>query len=151
MSTCRLIVCEKASHFAPALRRELGHKRPSVIETRSLSSCKANLAESPESLVAIETTPDNFEAVVSFVGQIRQQYPQASVVALVNADTICFGALLAEAGAISIFSSVLEVTRLVQMARRKFALATQAELSAQEFVQERMPWPTYASLPTAGS
>src|SRR6478752_7343911 len=114
MSPCRLIVCEKNSHFAPALRGELGQKPPPVVETRSLPGCAAALAESPESLLAIEATPANLELVITFLGQ---------------------------AGAIAVFASVLESPRLAQLAHRKHLQSTLPELTVQEFVNERLPWP----------
>lgn len=141
MPPCRLIVCEKASHFAPALRRELNQNPPSVVETRSLPGCAAALAESPESLVAIETTPANLESVLALIGQFRQQYPQASTVALVNNDSHPASSILAEAGAIAVFTSILESPRLAQLARRKQNYSTPQQLTVQEFVSQHMPWP----------
>ena len=145
MFPCRLIVCEKTSHFAPALRRELIDHPSFVVETRSLPGCLAALAESPESLIAIEVTPANLESAITFIEQVGRRYPQSSTVALVDADTLPASNLLAEAGAIAVFTSVLESSRLAQLAQRKLAQATKPELTLPEFINQRLPWPAFAS------
>lgn len=146
MPPCRIIVCEKNSHFAPAVRRELGQQTQQVVETRSLLGCAAALAESPESLVAIESTPANLELVIAFIGKIRHQYPQATTVALASADSLSASNLLAEAGAIAIFTSVLETPRLAQLAHQKHSQSTPPDLTLQEFINERLPWPALGKI-----
>jgi hypothetical protein len=145
MTNCRLIICEKAAHFAPAVRREMTSGAPPIVETRSLAACEAALAESPESLVAIETTAANLESVVDFLARLNDRYPRTAAVVLLSAETAAAETLLAEAGAIADFRSVLAAPALARLAERKSATASPDDLSVQEFVAERLPWPAYAT------
>src|SRR5262249_54813860 len=145
-----LILCEKTAHFAPAVRRELAGNSSCLVETRGLAACEALLAESPESLVAIEVTAANLESVVDFLSRLNYRYPQAAAVALLMADavpaeTMPAESLLAEAGAIAVFRSVLDVPALARLADRKSASASTSDLSLPEFVAERLPWPAQAT------
>src|SRR5436190_2885022 len=145
MPTCRLIVCEKTSHWAAALRMATGTKQPQIVETRSLAGCEAALAESPASLVAIETTAANIEAASGFIVRVGVRYPQASIVALLAADVLAAGQLMQEAGAIDVVNSVFEAPRVARLAHRQFALAPQHQVDVFEFIAERMPWPAHAT------
>src|SRR6476660_9578414 len=108
MPACRLIVCEKTSHWAAALRACMGRRQPRIVETRSLAACKAELSQAPASLVAIEVTADNVEAALSFIASASQRFSRASVVVLLTADVARAAALFREAGAIDAVLSVLE-------------------------------------------
>src|SRR5205085_6365793 len=107
MANCSLIVCEKNSRFGPALRRELANSRLRVVETRSLAGCEAALVQSPESLVAIEARTANLESVIGFLTTLNRRYPQAAAVALA-VDAPATDSMLAEAGAIAVFCSLVE-------------------------------------------
>ena len=145
MTNCRLIFCEKTAHFAPAARRELSANSPRIVETRSIPGCEAALAESPESLIAIETTADNLEGVIGFLAQLHRRYPRAAAVALLSANAATAEVLLAEAGAIAVFRSMLDAPAIARLAERKAATARLSELSLQDFVAARLPWPAHAS------
>lgn len=145
MPSCRLIVCEKTSHWAAALRAAMGTKQPQVVETRSVPGCEAALAESPASLVAIETTLANIESVLGLMARIADQFPRASVVVLLTAETHGAAPLMPEAGAIDAIVSVLQAPRVARLACRQFALAPKQEANFQEFVAELMPWAAYAT------
>jgi hypothetical protein len=145
MTNCRLIFCEKATHFAPAMRRELAGSSPRVVETRSLAECEAALAESPESLLAIEITAANLESVIDFLTRMNRCYPRSATLVLLTADTESASTLLAEAGAIAHFQSVLDAPAMARLAQRKSATASPGELSLSEFVADRLPWPAHAT------
>src|SRR5262245_32095511 len=149
MPSCRLIVCEKSNHWAPSLRDALADDPaqgpPTIVETRSLAGCEAALAAAPASLVAIEITATNLEAVLSSMARIQEQYPRAALVGLLTAEAISAAELVREAGAIDAVSSVLDTPRVARLARRQLATAPQQELSFQEFVAEQMPWPAQAT------
>ena len=142
---CRLIVCEKASHFAPALRRELGPGGMVVVETRSIAGCDAALSESPESLVAVEVSESNLAVAVESIQRIGRCYPRAVVVVLLSVEMRAAEMLAAEAGASGVFHSVLEAPRLAKMALKKLALVKPVELTPQQLVAQRMPWSAQAS------
>lgn len=145
MTNCRLILCEKTGHFAPAVRRELANNSPRIVETRSLSGCEAALAESPESLVAIEVTAANLESVIDFLAHFSHRYPRASFIALLTAETEAAETLLAEAGAVSVFRSILDAPALAHLAKRKSLGASPIDLSLPDFVAQRLPWPAHAT------
>jgi hypothetical protein len=146
MRNCQLIICERESHFAPAMRRELAKNSPLVVETRSLAGCEAALAESPESLVGIEVTLANLASAVDFLLRLQDKYPAAAAAVVLNSDTLAAEPLLDEAGAIGVFRSVLEAPAIARLAERKLATASgSSELSLHEFVAERLPWAAYAT------
>jgi hypothetical protein len=144
MPACRLIVCEKTSHWAAALRACLG-RQPRIVETRSLAACKAELSQAPASLVALETTAGNVEAIISFISSINQRFPRASLVVLLAADAEAAALLLREAGAIEAVASVLELPRVARLAHRQLRQAPDEPLSPGQFVAERLSWPAHAT------
>jgi hypothetical protein len=145
MSSCRLITCEKTSHWAVALRSALDGPEPQLVETRSLAGCEVALGQSPASLVAIETTTSNVEAVVDFVLRATSRFPRCVIVGLLAPDALAAVSPLQEAGAIAVASSVLEAPRLVRLAARQFTHSPQAELGLREFAERRMPWAAHAT------
>jgi len=145
MRSCQVIICERDSHLAPAMRRELANKASLLVETRSLPGCEAALAESPESLVIVEVTTANLVNVVDFLVRLRKAYPRAAAVVALNSDTAEAEPLLTEAGAVGVFHSVLEAPAIARMVERKLAAASRSELSLPELVAERLPWPAYAT------
>jgi hypothetical protein len=145
MRNCQLIICERDSHFAPAMRRELMNRASLIVETRSLAGCEVALAESTESLVVIEVTTANLAKVVDFLARVRERYPRAAAVVALSPDTAAAEPLLAEAGAICAFHSVLEAPAIAHIVDRKFALASRSSPSLPELVAARLPWPAYAT------
>ena len=145
MSNCRLIVCERRSHWAAVLRASLGGREPQVVETRSLLSCEAALAEAPASIVAVEATPDNLEALVGFLGNVNKRFPQAVFVMLLTPEIESAACLLREAGALEAIASVLEAPRLARFARRHHARVPPRAMTLHEFVADQMPWAAYAT------
>jgi hypothetical protein len=145
MHPCRLILCEKANHWAAALRSALAGASPKIVETRSLAACETELALSPESLVGLEATLPGAESILDFILRARRAYPRATVAGFVSSETIAMAPLLRESGAIEVISSVLDAPSLARLARRQFAFASEPELSLRELAFARMPWPAYAS------
>jgi hypothetical protein len=146
MNACRLIVCEKSSHWAAAVRLSLAGRPPAVVETRGLAQAAAALAASPASLVAIETTSAQIDAVLAFLERSRQQYAQAQFLGLWAGPDAAAAQLLREAGAIDVLTSVLAAGRCARLARRQFALAPPAgPLTLPELIAERLPWSAYAT------
>jgi hypothetical protein len=110
-----------------------------------LIGCVEALAQTPASLVAVEVSAVNIEAVVDFVLQTRTRFPRCAIAALIATEAFSAVPVLREAGAIDAISSVLESPRLARLARRQFSLAPQADLDDRQFVAERMPWAAYAT------
>jgi hypothetical protein len=145
MTSCRLILCEKSAHFAPALRRELAGNSLRLVEARSFAGCEAALADSPESLVGIEVTAANLESVIDFLALLNGRYPRAAAIALLTTEIATAETLVTEAGAIAVFRSMLDAPALARLAKRKFAGASSGDLSLPEFVANRLPWPAHAT------
>lgn len=150
MSMCRLIVCEKTSRWATALRSalasELAGQPPPIAETRSLSQAEAALCASPASLVAFEITAANLAAALDFLDRARRQFSSAQFVALLPADKTAAAPLLREAGAIDVATSVFEANRVARLTRRHFALApTAPQQTISALLTQRLPWSAYAS------
>jgi hypothetical protein len=145
MSNCRLIVCERTSHWAAVLRASLGGREPQVVETRSLALCEPALAEAPASIVAIEVTPDNLEAFIGFLGNVNKRFPKSVVAMLLAPELESAACLLREAGALETIASVLEAPRLARLARRHHARVPKSAMTVHEFVADQMPWAAYAT------
>src|SRR5437867_5631398 len=103
MSNCRLIVCEKTSHWAGVVRPLLRGQQPGVIETRALTECQAALLEAPASLIALELMRHNIERALDFFAIVRQQFPKAAVAVLVAPELEQLSPLMREVGAIDVF------------------------------------------------
>jgi DNA-binding NtrC family response regulator len=145
MSSCRLIICEKSTHWALSVRVALAGKPPKIVETRALAQAEAALAVSPASLVALESTAANLDAILEFLSRARANYPDAQLVALLAGESALAAPLLREAGAIDVFQSIHGADRLARMARRQFARTPTTEpLTMSELIAERLPWPAYA-------
>jgi hypothetical protein len=140
MPACRLIVCEKTNHWAIALRGALANGETRIIETRSLPGCEEALAQSPQSVVAIEVTAHNLPSVVEFIPQIDQQFPQAIMVGLLQEDLAGAESLLREAGAIDTIASVLDAPRIARLAQRQARRSPRQEVELSDFVADLMPW-----------
>ena len=145
MPACRLIVCEKTSHWAAALRGALGTRQPRLVETRSLAGCQEALAESPYSLVAVETTATNVASVVEFISSMTQRYPRATLVACLAEDAADAEMVAREAGAIDAIFSVLDAPRVARLARRQLKQDPPREIALSEFVADLLPWPAAAT------
>jgi len=145
MPNCRLIICEKTSHWAPVLRGLKGGCRPQIVETRSLAGCEAALSESPASLVALEVAAANLEPVLDFLSRVGCRFPRCATVALLTPETMSAARLVQEAGAIQTVFSVLEAPQIVGLAHRQLARAPREQVGFRQFVLEQMPWASHAT------
>ena len=107
--------------------------------------CEAALVEAPASIVALEATPDNLEALVGFLGNVNKRFPQAVVAMLLAPELESVACMLREAGALETIASVLEAPRLARLARRHHARAPKPAMTVHEFVADQMPWAAYAT------
>jgi len=127
------------------LRASLGERRPQVLETRSLALCQAALAEAPASIVAVEATPDNLEAVVGFLGNVNERFPHVAVAMLLAPELEPVACLLREAGALEAIASGLDAPGVALLAQRHYQRVPQREMTLHEFVADQMPWTAYAT------
>jgi hypothetical protein len=144
MTAPRLIVCERTTRWAIALRAALAGP-PRLVETRSLSQCAAELAQSPASLAAVETTGANLGLVLELLDHMSQRFPRARAVALIEPELLPAAVLLREAQAIDVLAWAHEAPRVARLARRQFDLAPRRQLGLHELVAQRMPWAAYTA------
>jgi hypothetical protein len=145
MSAPRLIICEKTSRWATALRRALSDNPVQIAEARSIALCELALAESPTSLVAIEITTANLSAVLELVSRIRIEFSQARIVALLAPELAPAEAIFREFGAIDVATWTHEAERIARLVRVYVDSAPRENLSMSELIAERMPWKAYAA------
>jgi hypothetical protein len=124
VSRVELMVCERTSRWASALRMALaGAGEPCRLrETRRLAELDAELAERPIGIAAIEIHGDNFAAVLDWLPKARQRYARTRFVALADRsladDWEAVTDALTEAGVDALAASprrlgaVLDVARL---------------------------------------
>ena len=139
-----LILCEKTSRWAAALRTVRSASQPQIIETRSIAGCQAALDESPTSIVAIEVTAANLDAAVEFVARCSLRLPHAAVIALLRTELSPVTLLLREAGALDVATSVLDAPRLARLIRRHVEQTPHPAPTVYELAAERLPWPAHA-------
>ena len=147
MPIARLILCEKTTRWAVALRRALGDRQHVLSQTRSLAECSRELAASPASLVVVECTADNLEPLLVAAGQWSRQFLHARFVAALDDSLAPAEALVREAGAIGVVRSSRHVRSLARLALRHLARAPSRELPLCEAIVERLPWARWASRP----
>lgn len=145
MPIARLILCEKTSRWAVALRRALGSRQHVLSQARSLAQCGRELASSPASLVAVECTADNLDQVLAAIGDWSRRYPHARLAAVVDASLEPAEAMLREAGAVCVLSSPRQARSLARQAGRHLARAPRSERPLNESIFERLPWARWAS------
>jgi hypothetical protein len=138
----RLIVCEKSGRWAAAVKAALPEVRP--CEVRSLTQCQRELDASPHSIAAVETTAENLEFIVGWLGQSSSRHPDVRFVALLSPGLAAAEALLREAGAVEVLASVSEAPILARMAARQSRLVPSQAGSFRELVAERLPFAAHA-------
>ncbi|MDX1947398.1 MAG: hypothetical protein SFU86_18500 [Pirellulaceae bacterium] len=143
MPSARLIVCEKTGHWAGLFRRALAG-REVLAETRSLAECGRQLGASPASVVAVEVTAGNLEAILRTLPRWSAEYARARFLALTTRELAAAESLLREAGTLAVLQCAADVPLAVRLAHRHLALAPAAELPWREALLARLPW---ASLP----
>lgn len=121
MSIAKLIICEKAPRWAPALRALLSADAP-LVEARSLTQCAAALAEAPDSAVLIEITGGNLESAVAFFLDHSRRFSNACFLAALPAEMAGAEALLRETGVAMVLASTLEAGQAAKLAMRHLAL-----------------------------
>jgi hypothetical protein len=141
MALARFVVCEKSGRWAVALRRELAGRSVRVYESRSLPECRRELEESPASLVALEVSAANTVLLSDWIDRASREFPGARFVVVGDRDAEAWEWRLREAGAIAAAFSPRRLAPIVRLVRRHLAAVPSEELSFEDAVQRRMPWP----------
>lgn len=140
MQSARIIVCEKTGSWASALRRALSSNRNRVYETRSLAECGRELEQHPASVVALELTMENSEALVERLLDLSRRFPRARAIALGQHALKPLECLIREAGATHVLLSSRGVADAARLIERHMAEATSDQLPFRQSMWSRLPW-----------
>lgn len=137
-----MIVCEKESRWAIAVRRELALAPCDVRvhQTRTMLRCWEQLAQSPESIVLLAADHQNVDRVVDRIAGLGGEYPLARAIVLADRDLAAHQWLFREAGALHVALSTRLLAPVVRLARRHLAGASAVGESLSERIVARLPW-----------
>ena len=147
MSIPRVILCEKSGRWAVAFRRALAVQGDFIVQTRSLAEATRQLAASPASIVAVEATAGNLEAVLAALPDWVRQFPHCRVIALLGAEVQAAETLLREAGAVAVLNATRDAPSAANLVRRHLETAPQAELPLEQAIERGLPWSKWATQP----
>jgi hypothetical protein len=139
MNTVYLIVCERTGRWAVALKRALGDELK-LIETRSLPACAAELSRDPSTVVAVEVTSLNLEAVLASLAAWQRYFPRSRAIALGDESLTVADHLLREAGAALVLHSTREVARAAKLVQCHAARIPAPDLPLEQAIHKRLPW-----------
>jgi len=139
MNVPRFIVCERTGAWASAIRRQLpeGFR---LREVRSLAECVVELREASGSLLGLELTPQNIEAVLELVAGLGRRFPRARALVLADPQLAGYRALSAEAGAIWFTCSPRELQGLRATASKHWSRLPEGRESFAAQVWNELPW-----------
>jgi hypothetical protein len=148
MSRIEIIVCERTSRWASALRMELalGNLPHRLRELRHLAELDAELVERPTALVAVEVRRGSFVELLAWLSAARARHGKARFAALLD-HTLAdhqdeVGAALVEAGVQAIATSPRRLEGLVAFGERHTAAAQKTDENASLVSQvwASLPW-----------
>lgn len=149
-STARLLVCESSGRWAAALCRELG---PTIdlVETRNVAECWERLAEAPASLLVVELTGGNADALLARMGSCPRCFPLARAVVVADRRLAGHEWLAREAGAVMFVTSPRRAVALANLARRHLASRPEPSETTTQRIWNALPWREFAQAPSLGT
>lgn len=153
MTRAGLIVCEKTSRWAIALRTALAGdlrsagksgSRVAIVETRALSQAEAAWREAPHSVLAVEATAANLAAVIDLFGRVSRE-PHTACIALVDGQVAAAEPVLREAGAALVLLSTHAAPVAVRLIVRHVDQAPVLETDLRTAIAARLPWAASAT------
>lgn len=139
--TAHLIIVEKSGRWAAAFRRQAGNRDLPIVESRSSEQALRELTAFPASIAAVEVTKANATQAASLWWAQRQQFPAFRWLALLDEELADIEALLRESGAVHVALSPRDLGGAVRLIRRHLARAPRPEMTLEEAVFARLPWP----------
>ena len=136
----RLILCEEQNNWAIAIIRKQRQIQPLLCETRSTGQLWDALEVSPNSLVGIELTVTNFDAVLNTLIRLSSHYPKAVAIILTSRRLQGYEAVLRQAGAIDFLVSTRRLPILLATADRHFKRTPSIPASQIQPIWQRLPW-----------
>jgi len=147
MAKPRLIICETTGRWAVAFRRALADQSEHIEETRGLAGCARQLGRNPGSIVAIEVTAVNLDAVLVAVPDWLNRFPHCRCMALVEPELDAAEALLREAGAVAVLRATREVPTAARLVEQHSATAPTPDLPLEQAILSSLPWANWAARP----
>ncbi len=144
MNAAHVIICERTSRWATAVRRQLPQDIR-VVQLRGLASCGSELVAAPASLLVVEATRANFADVLEFGGDLARRYPQARLAIMADHELRPWQWTLHEAPAAYVAVSPRELTDFGRLAANHFARVPRARASFAASVWAELPWAGAAS------
>ncbi len=135
-----IIICERTDRWAAALRRPLQQVGHRILQTRSLDACWSEVAARPASLVAVEATTVNLEALLPWLPRLMAGFPRARVVVLGQRALESAEWLLREAGAVHVVFSPRQWQPIVRIAQRHLGAAPRPDDTDRRRIWRRLPW-----------
>jgi hypothetical protein len=142
MPDASLIVCERTGRWAAAWRKafEAAGVPYSLVNTRSLAACEAELREAPSSMAAIELTPSNVEDLARFAVDVMRRHPLSRWLALAEPGLADCRWPVYEMGAVSFAVSVRELPRLTGIFQRHALRRPEPQQGLRDRMWARLPW-----------
>ncbi len=140
----RVVVGERSGRWAVALRRELGPE-PRVYEARSVADCWESLAQAPGSLLVVEVTPGNLEALLARMARREREFPRARVAVVADRRLADHEWLLREAGTVLFVTSPRRLAGLAELVRRHLATQPEPQAGTTQQLWASLPWKEQAS------
>src|SRR6185503_13444690 len=144
MPVVRLIVCEKTSRWAVALRQVLRGRPPQIIETCSLTSSMSALAAAPASFVVLDVRENKIATALEWLDQAGRRFSLARLVVALRPEMAVTEVLFREAGAIDVLFATQQAASVARQAQRQLGQIPAEQLNLCQWLAERMPWPAYA-------
>ena len=139
MNTPKVIVCERSRKWSAALARHLPAAN-ALRQTRSLKEARAELTNTPASLLVLELTAENRWGVLALLSDLAEEFPLARAAVLAEADMKNHEWLMREAGASFFSASLRDAQQLARLAERHLneVAFPPSDLAAQ--IWDSLPW-----------
>lgn len=146
MAICDLIVCERTSRWAVAIRWALGGKAAGqglrVYEARSLTDAWERLVRAPASVIAVEAEAVSVDALAERLRRMPAQFPQARSVLLGASATGMMARLWRELGVTYLVATPRGVDAVVRLALRQHERQPALQSGLRGQIWQRLPWAT---------
>ena len=142
MTCARLILWERTTCWAPALRQATSDQPIRLVETRTWGECLGHLGEASRSVVALELVPQRAEQVLAALEELDRRFPHAVPIVLASRSMKAHGPLMREAGAMLFASSPRRLNVVAQLVRRHLDRMPEQTGRPRDAVWARMPWAT---------
>lgn len=140
MAFARFLVCEESDCWTVALRWASANNTTRLTVSHELDDCWQNLFRSPASFLALELNESNLESIVGRLQDLRRRFPQARAVVMCDRSLEQCQWLVREAGAVHVATSIREMSSIIRVAERHFALVRQPEVGFRQSVWDRLAW-----------